>query len=324
MKKLSFTQTGDAVNTNPLVSVIVGFLNAEKFIQETIETVIAQTYSHWELLLVDDGSTDKSTAIARSYAEQYPEKVFYLEHEGHQNRGVCVSRNLGVAHARGEYIAILDADDVWLPHKLERQVEILKLYPEAAMVYGATEYWSSWRGNPSGTQRDFTPKLGLPANILYNPPALVTLCYPLGKAAAPCPSDLLLRREIIERIGGFEEEFRGKYQLFEDQAFLVKVYLNGAVFVSDECWDRYRLHPDSCMVGTKNHYLTVRLFFLNWLRTYLSAQEIKDPDIWQALEDAYWPYRHPILFRLISFTRYPVATIKPYIALIGRILPTDF
>src|SRR5437773_4242914 len=99
------------MTNKPLVSVIIIFLNAEKFIEEAIESVLAQTYDHWELLLVDDGSIDSSTEIALRYAEQYPGKVNYLEHEGHQNRGMSASCNLGIRNTKGEYIAFLDVDD---------------------------------------------------------------------------------------------------------------------------------------------------------------------------------------------------------------------
>ena len=150
------------MSNKPLVSVITGFLNGEKFIQEAIESVITQTYDNWELLLVDDGSTDASTAIALRYAEKYPGKVCYLEHDGHQNRGVCASRNLGIRNAKGEYIALLDADDVWLPPKLQRQVAIMESQPEAAMIYGSPQYWHSWTENSEGRQSDFMPELGVP------------------------------------------------------------------------------------------------------------------------------------------------------------------
>src|SRR5581483_8934066 len=103
------------MNSLPVVSVIMIFLNEEKFIEEAVHSVLSQRYDNWELLLVDDGSTDASTAIARKFAQQYPEKVRYLEHKGHTNRGMSASRNLGMHHARGKYIALLDGDDVWLP-----------------------------------------------------------------------------------------------------------------------------------------------------------------------------------------------------------------
>src|SRR4051794_9610371 len=114
------------MNRRPQVSAIIIFLNAERFIAEAIESVFAQTYDDWELLLVDDGSTDAGTTIARQCAERYPGRVRYLEHEGHRNRDMPATRNLGIRNAHGPYIAFLDADDVWLPHKLEQQVAILE------------------------------------------------------------------------------------------------------------------------------------------------------------------------------------------------------
>jgi glycosyltransferase involved in cell wall biosynthesis len=290
------------MHTIPTVSGIIPFLNAGEFLKEAVESVIHQTYDHWELLLIDDGSLDVSTAIARHYAERYPEKIHYLEHEGHQNHGTCASRNLGIRFARGEYIAPLDADDVWLPHKLEQQIAIMESQPEAAMLYGRSQYWNSWTGDPEDIHRDFIPELGIQADTLFQPPILLTLCHPLGRGAAPCPSDMLLRREAVERIGGFEEGFLGMYQLYEDQAFLAKVYFNFPVFVSSQCWDKYRLHPNSCSstVFKAGQYHTVRLFFLNWLERYLSDRGAKNTSAWSALQRAFWPYRYPFLYRMLN------------------------
>jgi glycosyltransferase involved in cell wall biosynthesis len=136
------------MNGKPLVSAITIFLNCEKYIEEAIESVFAQTYDNWELLLVDDGSTDNSTAIALRYAQEYPHKVRYLEHPDHENRGMSATRNLGIRNAKGEYIAFLDADDVWFPQKLEQQVATMHSQPEAEIVFGPTQYWYSWTSNP--------------------------------------------------------------------------------------------------------------------------------------------------------------------------------
>ncbi len=277
------------MSSKPSVSVIVIFLNEEKFIEEAVESVFAQTYDDWELLLVDDGSTDDSTRIALRYAERYPEKVRYLEHPGHRNRGMSASRNLGVSHAKGEYIAFLDSDDVWLPHKLEQQVTILGSYPEATMLYGHTQYWYSWTGEPEDIHRDFVPELVVQSNTLFESPTLLTLSYPLNHATPPRPSNLLLRREMVERIGGFEEAFTGIYQLYEDQAFLSKVYLNEPVLVAgeSECWDRYRQHPQQCISVAKRagqHYF-VRLFFLEWLAEYFREQGVEDAEVWRLLRE---------------------------------------
>src|SRR5258705_7087515 len=97
----------DTSAVSPLVSVVMIFLNAESFIQEAIQSVLDQDYSNWELLLVDDGSSDGSTQIALAAAGQYPQRVHYLEHADHQNRGMSASRNLGARHAHGEYLAFL-------------------------------------------------------------------------------------------------------------------------------------------------------------------------------------------------------------------------
>jgi len=300
------------MRNKPLVSVIMIFLNAEKFIQEAIESVFAQTYDNWELLLVDDGSTDTSTQNARRYAEQYLGKVYYLDHVGHQNCGMSASRNLGIHNAKGGYIAFLDSDDVWLPNKLERQVALLSWRSEADMVYGTSQYWYSWTGNPEDVRRDYVAELGVPSHTLFKPPKLLPLLYPLGNVAAPCPSDILLRRGIIERVGGFEERFQGIYQLYEDQAFLAKLYLHGAVLPVNECWDRYRIHPNSCgsVVAKAGQYHTIRSFFLHWLATYLSKQGITDHMLWKALRHALWPYRHPILHRLSNRTQPFVKRMK--------------
>src|SRR5512136_946848 len=97
---------------HPLVSVIIIFLNAGKFIQEAVSSVLAQTYPLWELILVDDGSTDGSPGIAKSLADQYPGRIRYYDHPGHRNLGMSLARNLGVRNATGPLIAMLDADDV--------------------------------------------------------------------------------------------------------------------------------------------------------------------------------------------------------------------
>ena len=287
------------MNRKSLVSVIVIFWNAEKFIEEAIESVFTQTYENWELLLVDDGSSDSSTELALRHVTERPGHVRYLEHDGHLNRGMSAARNLGISNAKGEYIALLDADDVWLPHKLEQQVAILDSQPEVAMVYGPTQWWYSWSGQPEDSRRDsydFVKEFGFPLNTAIKPPTLLPLLLRVG-AAAPCLCSILVRREAVEEIGGFEEEFAG---LYEDQAFYAKLYLRKPVFVASQCWARYRQHPDSCcaIVAKTRNDASLRLFFLNWLQGYLSEQKVEDTEIWKALQRALWPYRHPALYRL--------------------------
>ncbi len=297
----------------PLVSVITIFLNCEKFIEEAIESVFAQTYENWELLLVDDGSTDGSTDHALRYAQQYPQKVRYLEHPKHQNRGMSATRNLGINNAKGEYIALLDADDVFLPQKLEKQVAILEAQPRAAMVYGSTQYWYSWTGNAKDSERDFFGRLGVNVDTLLHPPTLLTL-FLKDPGILPCTCGLLARRQIVEGIGGFQENFRGMY---EDQVFLANMCLKSPVLVESGCWDKYRQHPDS------NSHIAIsageyhprkanpaKHIFLNWLANYISEQGIKDAELWQALNKQLRPYRYPLAYKCWMLTKDLIRAVK--------------
>ena len=201
----------------PLVSCIIIFLNEEKYLAEAIESVIAQSYGRWELLLVDDGSTDGSEAIARSYCERFPKKIRYLTHEGRRNRGMSATRNLGLRSARGEYVAFLDGDDCWYPDKLERQVALFGEHPEAVMVCGATLYWHSWQAEADGD--DNIVHVGQSTNEgaavrtlderLYQGDELLRRLYPLGKGVSPSMSGNMFRRDALVTVGGFDDSFRG-------------------------------------------------------------------------------------------------------------------
>ena len=288
------------MSDRPLVSIIIIFLNAERFIDEAIESVFGQTYKNWELLLVDDGSTDNSTGITLRFAKQRVERVHYLEHAGHQNRGMSASRNLGIRHAQGEYIGFLDADDVWLPHKLERQVEILNAHREAGMIYGSPQLWHGWTEKLEDIERDCLQDIGVPPDTVVSPPRLLTL-FLARKAITPAPSDGLLRREIVEGLGGFEDSFRG---IYEDQVFFAKVCLKIPIFVSGECWDRHRQHRDSaCSVWRRTgEYYSAEagLKFLSWIEDYLSGQGHKNTEVWTVLQKALFPYRQPIVYRFFK------------------------
>jgi glycosyltransferase involved in cell wall biosynthesis len=275
-----------------LVSAIIIFFNAEKFILEAIESVFTQTYGNWELLLVDDGSTDGSTAIAREVSQAHPHQVRYLEHENHRNLGMSAARNLGIRSARGDYIAFLDADDAWFPFTLQEQVNVLESQGQAAMVFGPLQYWYSWSGKPEDSQRDTIEELGVAPDSLLKPPHLLSL-FLVDKATVP--SGILVRRGAIERVGGFEEAFRGEY---EDQVFCAKICLHEPVFASGRCWYRYRQHPGSAVsVGHATGQTdAARLFFLEWLSRYLSEQGTRDFSVWWSLRKEYWRFTHPGLF----------------------------
>ena len=289
------------VDERPLVSVVIPVFNAGAFLHEAVQSVRAQTYDRWELILVDDGSRDGSRDVARKYAEQEPGRIRYAEHPGNADLGSSATRNLGVRLARGPLIAFLDADDVWLPGKLAAQVALLARHPDVGMLYGETEYWYSWTRKREDRERDTIPPVGVDKTTVIEPPVLVARCV-LGQVTVPCTCSIVLRRDAIDRAGGWEERFIG---MFDDQAFYAKVMLRERVLVVPECWDRYRRRPDS-MYATAKRKGTVRverLAYLAWLREYLTSQGVTSGPVRKAVERAAWWERHPRLVRLIGAHR---------------------
>ena len=267
----------------PIVSVVMPFLDKPvELFEEAVDSVLSQTYPHWELLLVDDGSATPTTNAALKIAARDPERIIYLEHSGHVNLGSSASRNLGIRHSRGEYLAFLDADDVWLPNKLEQQVALIEAHASVGMLYGNTLYWHSWTGLESDARRDYFPRLGVSANASYDPPHLLTK-YLRGDAAVPCTCSILVRRGVGEKVGWFDEAFR---YLYDDQVFYARIILEAPVFVSDSSWDKYRQRAGSTSSSSVSREdKEARLVFLMWLRGQLDARGNADKKLERALRE---------------------------------------
>jgi glycosyltransferase involved in cell wall biosynthesis/peptidoglycan/xylan/chitin deacetylase (PgdA/CDA1 family) len=283
------------VSERPLVSVIVIFFQAERFLEQAIESILAQSYTPIELILVDDGSTDAGMGMARSYAAG-DERIHYVTHPGRENRGMSASRNLGLDHARGQLVAFLDADDVWLPEKLERQVDLLAAMPEVGLVWGPTEWWYSWSGDPADAERDVALDIRVPLDSIQEPPALLQGMVE-RTASPPATCSALVRRAVFDRVGRFEEGFRG---LYEDQVFFAKVLLQERSYASSLCLDRYRQHDASAVAaaftaGELHAYQPnePRRVFLEWLAAYVSRERPHDDPLRASIERALQPYRWP-------------------------------
>ena len=309
------------VGNKSLVSVIIIFLNMEKFLEETIKSVLAQSYEDWELFLVDDGSTDKSTEIAQRFAAEYPEKIHYREHADHQNLGMSASRNLGAREARGEFIAFLDADDLWLPEKLETHVRILESRPEVGMLFGSCRYWFSWTGQAADMKRDYLPTSRVSTPTLFPPPTLLPH-FLEGQTEIPPPCSILARTDNFRKVGGFEEIFRGMY---EDQAFYAKICLTTTVLATVDCLAWYRQHPNSnystAIQSGQTHSLHFN--FLKWLESYCREHNIQDGKVWQAIYRQIWLYGYPTRQRLLGMDRNSMRWIKKWLLkLEERIIPS--
>ena len=302
-----------------MVSVVIPFFNASAFLAEAIRSVVAQTYERWEVVLVDDGSTDDSALIAKSWVTAHPGRMRSLHHADHANRGISASRNLGISHANGELIAFLDADDVWLPNKLDRQVGVLRAHPDVGMIYGRTQYWNSWAENVDGKSGDHTPSHGFPADTVVRPPSLLT-AFLSDAALVPCICSILVRRSLLERLGGFEDSFQG---LYEDQVFYAKVCLNASVFVSDDCLERYRRHAGSlCMLSAHTGAEeTWRRRYLRWLSRYVSEAAVVDRELSRALRAQLWIWDEDRTRHLPRWTRRLVRGAKKTLVNVTALVP---
>ncbi|MEG4108197.1 glycosyltransferase family A protein [Microcoleus sp. S13_C5] len=174
----------------PLVSVIIPAYNAEQFIEETLKSVLAQTYSAIEVLVVDDGSQDRTAEIV----EKISKKDSRVQLVQQQNAGVAAARNLGIHKSRGEYIAPIDADDIWYPENIEKQIQcMMEGYPSLGVVYS----WSldiDEKGFLTGGIRAFTIE-----GEVYE----TLICHNfLGNASAS-----MIRRSALDKVGFYDTSY---------------------------------------------------------------------------------------------------------------------
>jgi len=281
-----------------VITVIVAFYNSKLFMTETIGSVLTQTYTLWQLILVDDGSTDGSSELAKKYVKDYPGKIIYIEHKGHENKGLSASRNLGLKHAEGNVISFLDADDVWLPEYLEMQIKLLE-DKKVSMVCEATLYWHDW--NDIHKKNDKV-SVGTKENEIYDPPQLAINLYPLGVGAAPCMCGIIVRKEVLLKHGGFEEAFSSMY---EDQVFLSKIYLHEPVFISSNCNNLYRQRSDSMMniSHQKGEYYSIRKKFLLWYKDFYLKSSVNNEQIHQLIRKAWKLYQVSLFVKFKSLIK---------------------
>ncbi len=248
----------------PRVTAIIIVLNGEAFIDEAIASVAAQSFPNWELLVIDDGSTDGTIERVQRRLAADPRRIRLLRHSDHGNHGMSATRNLGLSEARGEFVGFLDADDVWQPEKLAEQIAILEQSPIAAMVYGRTLIWHEW--DDCSKHRDFSYDLGVEPDRTYPPPLLFRQLL-RNVHQTPTTCNALLRREAVAAVGGFDPAFR---TLFEDQIFFAKILLDFPVHVAGRCWAKYRQHAGgTAQSASDSHAHRDHMRYLRALRVHL-------------------------------------------------------
>ena len=191
------------------------------------------------------------------------------------------------------------------------------------MTYGPLLLWYSWADHSDHRNTDElyglqTFNFQVQGNALMNPPELLSLFIRYEQLI---PAGILIEKKAIIEAGGYVNTFRGNY---EDAVLLVKVCLKYKVYVSNECLYKYRQHPhnSSRIVEKAGKYWATQLAYLNWVKKYLSDQEIEDPQVWKALESAYFPHKYPLLFRLTISFQQMFGKLESFLIKIGKsILP---
>jgi glycosyltransferase involved in cell wall biosynthesis len=293
----------------PVVSIITPFLNAEVHIGEAIASVRSQTFGDWELLLIDDGSTDASVAIAQA-AAAVDHRVRLVDRSADTKRGAAAARNAGLAIATGHFIAFLDADDIFEADKLDGEIALMDANPTAMMVYGPTRWW-----HPGEEHRDWVENMAVQANTLHQPPRLLSDILLLQKGEVPCTCSVLIRHSAIAAVGGFHEDF----VLYEDQTLWAKLFLRYPVFVSDVTRSVYRQHPSSVSAAASRSGKydrfephCARKAFLGWIADHLTASGLRYPEVERAIRIAFAAFpEHRNMLRASDRARLIAERIRP-------------
>jgi glycosyltransferase involved in cell wall biosynthesis len=204
------------------VSVVIPCFNGERYLGEAVRSVLAQTHAGLEVIVVDDGSTDRSVSVVRNVSDARVRVV------SQPNGGVAAARNRGVAETSGEYVAFLDQDDAWLPTKLELQLASLRRSPEVGLVYSDC-FLIDADGTEIGRWSERFPLL---RGRLFER-LIVESVVPI--------STVLLRRSTFAAAGGFPPQYR----YVEDLALLLRVAAGHAIDVIEAPVAKYRLHSAS-------------------------------------------------------------------------------
>ena len=208
----------------PTVEVIVPAFNAAPFLAAALDSVISQSFTDWRILLVDDGSTDETAEIVASYAERLGPRLKYI-HQG--NAGLPAARNAAIRHAKGEYLALLDADDVWLPCRLTETLKVFARSKAIGLTYGFIDGI-----DPEGR---IVNTFATPSR---HPEGHIARYIYMRENDLPCPS-ITFRRACVEEVGNFDETMRAT----EDRDLWLRIALRYEVALVREVIAQYRTSP---------------------------------------------------------------------------------
>ena len=202
----------------PLVTVIIPAYNYARFIADALKSVQSQSYQHWECIVVDDGSTDDTSGVVRSFSEA-DRRIKYVRQD---NRGLAAARNSGIASSAGEYLQFLDADDLLEQRKLERQVEFLEQHPEIDIVFSDARYFKTGNEDEQLFSQD-AANLPWVAHLSAKGQEVLPALVRNNIMVVNAP---LLRRSVLNDVGLFDGSVKG----IEDWHYWVRCAIAGKYF----------------------------------------------------------------------------------------------
>ncbi|MGE7914516.1 glycosyltransferase [Lysinibacillus xylanilyticus] len=233
-----------------IVSIILPVYNSELFVQQAIESVLKQTYTQIELIVVDDGSTDNTKQILSGYESNPKVHIISLE----KNSGVSEARNIGIQESKGEYVAFIDADDLYMPNKVEEQVNVFKHNKSIDFVFNDIMVIDNDNKKVNELQSYFQPK-----NILLE------LCF---RQIIPAPACIMVKRDFLDR---FNIMFNKDLKYAEDYDFTFQLFLHGIYYYLKESLYLWRRH----IKNTSNDIISTRKIENSIVKKYLKYIDVK-------------------------------------------------
>ncbi|MGC8121911.1 glycosyltransferase [Marinobacter sp. VGCF2001] len=228
----------------PLISIITPTYNRERTIAQAVESVLAQSYERWELLIIDDGSEDGTREQLSGYLDDARVQYHFQE-----NQGQSVARNRGLRYARGEYICFLDSDDLWVPEKLERQEALMKAYPDVDVLH-SDEIMIDEQGHELSRKnmRRYSGKIARQM-LVDNSVSINTV---------------MARRECFDAMGGFS----GRYGVADDYDIWLRFSSRYTFFYVPEYWGYYRVMPDQISSNKVRRFEANESIILDFIKAY--------------------------------------------------------
>ena len=217
------------------VDVIIPVFNAARYLPIALESVYEQTFSDWHIVLVDDGSTDNITEVVAPFLGRFGSRITYIRRS---NQGPSAARNAAIRASTSEFIALLDADDAWLPCRLIESITILMEHPQAGLAYGLVTYMdaegnlgSTWEGNRRYAEGRIAPQIYM------------------RRVELPCPT-ITFRRRCVEEAGLFDETMRAT----EDRDLWLRIAFRYEVAFIPKVIAYYRASPDSASANLQKMF----------------------------------------------------------------------